>query len=125
LIGTGTVGFVCKLHRYKDGACSAYTIEPVENHFRIREPEIHKAAVIESINQKYDKLIQERKEQTLEDPDIKFKKEIREIDSIKTRPGGDVIYSATKITKGDRARMRREEEAENEKNRKIYRGLYS
>jgi hypothetical protein len=125
LIGTGTVGFVCNLHRYKDGACSAYTIGPIENHFRIHEPEIHRAAIIETINEKYDLLIEERKQQTLEDPDIKFKKEIRAIDSIKTRPGGDVIYSATKITKGEKARIRREEETQNEKNRKIYRGLYS
>jgi hypothetical protein len=45
--------------------------------------------LIEIINEKYSKLIEARKEETLEDPDIKFKKEIREIDSIKTRPGGD------------------------------------
>jgi hypothetical protein len=127
LIGTGTVGFVCKLHRYKDGACSAYTIGPIENHFRTHDPDMHKAAIIDIINEKYDKLIEERKQLTLEDPDIKFKKEIREIDSLKTRPGGDwgLLNSGTKITKGDRARIRREEEAQNQKNRKIYRGLYS
>jgi hypothetical protein len=135
LIGTGTVGFVCELHRYKqtipmpDGrlATSTFTIGPIEDHFRRHDPEMHKAAIIDTINEKYDKLIQERKEQTLEDPDIKFKKEVREIDSIKTRPGGDwgLLNSGTKITKGDRARIRREEEAQNEKNRKIYRGLYS
>jgi hypothetical protein len=133
LIGTGTVGFVCELYRYKqtipmpDGrlATSTFTIGPVKDHIRRHDPEMHKAAIINSINEKYDKLIEDRKQLTLEDPDIKFKKEIRDIDSIKTRPGGDVIYSATKITKGDRARIRREEEALNEKNRKIYRGLYS
>jgi len=36
-----------------------------------------------------------------------------------------VIYSARKITKAERAKIRRAEEEENEKNRKIYRGLYS
>jgi len=132
LIGTGTVGFVCDIHRYTktipfpDGrlATSAFTTEAIEDHIRRYEPEKHKAAIIESINEKYDKLIQERKEKTLEDPDITFKKEIREIDQIKTRPGGD-WGPGVKISKGERARIRREEEAENEKNRKIYRGLYS
>jgi hypothetical protein len=128
LIGTGTVGFVCKLHRYKDGACSAYTIGPIENHFRVHDPEMHKQAIIDIINEKYSKLIQVRKEKTLEDKEAAFKREVRDINNIPTRPGGDEglrRYSGTKITKGDRARIRREEEAENERNRKIYRGLYS
>jgi hypothetical protein len=132
LIGTGTVGFVCDIHRYKqtipmpDGrlATSAFTTEAIEDHFRRHDPEMHKQAIISSINEKYDKLIQERKELTLEDPDITLKKEIRQIEKIKTRPPGD-WGPGTKITKGERARIRREEEAENEKNRKIYRGLYS
>jgi hypothetical protein len=132
LIQTGTVGFVCDIHRYKacipfpDGrlATSAFTIGPIEDHIRRHDPDMHKAAIISSINEKYDKLIEDRKQLTLQDPDIKFKREVRDIDSVKTRPGGDVIYSARKITKGDKARLRESEEAENEKNRKIYRGLY-
>jgi hypothetical protein len=116
----------CDIHRYKNGACTAFTIEPVENHFR-KDPKPHLDALIEIVNRKYDKLIQERKELTLQDKDITFKRELRQIDSIKTRPDGDaglVGYAATKITKNERAKIRREEEAENEKNRKIYRGLY-
>ena len=104
---------------------SCFTFEPVENHFRKDVPEKHKAAIIQAIEEKYQKLIDERKEETLEDPDIKLKREIRDIDNIPTRPGGDVIYSARKMTKAERARIRREEEAQNEENRKIYRGLYS
>ncbi len=62
-----------------------------------------------------------------EDKDVAFKKEIRQIESIKTRPGGDwgLLNSGTKITKGERAKIRRAEEEENEKNRKLYQGLYS
>ena len=81
-----------------------------------------------NINEKYLKLIEARKEKTLEDKEVAFKKEIRDIDSIKTRPGGDtglIGYSGTKITKGERAKIRRAEEEENEKNRKLYQGLYS
>jgi hypothetical protein len=135
LIGTGTVGFVCKLHEYKqtipmqDGrlATNAFVSSAIEDHIRKHDPDMHKAAIIESINEKYDKLIQARKDKTLVDKDVSFKRELREIDSIKTRPGGDaglIGYSGTKITKGERAKIRREEEAENERNRKIYRGLY-
>jgi hypothetical protein len=132
LIGTGTVGFVCDIHRYKqtipmqDGrlATNAYTIGPIENHFRTHDPEMHKQAIIDSINEKYDKLIQERKDKTLLDQDVVFKRELREIDSIKTITDGDWPNKAKKITKGDKAKIRREEEAENERNRKIYRGLY-
>jgi hypothetical protein len=127
LIGNGTVGFVCKLHRYKDGACSAYTIGPIENHFRTHDPQMHRQAIIDTINEKYDKLIEARKDKTLEDKEVAFKREVRDIEKIPTRPGGDEglrRYSGTKITKGDKARIRREEEAENERNRKIYRGLY-
>jgi hypothetical protein len=123
--------WACDIHRYqkvlempdRSLGASSFTIEPVEQHFR-KDPKPHLEALIEIANNKYDKLIEERKEHTLEDPDIKFKKEIRKIDSIKTRPGGD-WGPGTKITKGDRARIRREEETQNEKNRKIYRGLYS
>jgi hypothetical protein len=134
LIGTGTVGFVCDIHRYKacipfpDGrlATNAFTIGPIEDHIRKHDPEMHKAAIIDSINEKYDKLIQARKEETLEDKDVAFKKEIRQIESIKTRPGGDygLLNSGKKITKGDKARIRRDEEAQNEKNKRIYGGLY-
>ena len=62
-----------------------------------------------------------------EDKDVAFKKEIRQMESIKTRPGGDwgLLNSGTKITKGERAKIRRAEEEENEKNRKLYQGLYS
>jgi hypothetical protein len=136
LIGTGTVGFVCKLHEYKqtipvqDGrlATNAFVSSAIEDHIRKHDPDMHKAAIIESINEKYDKLIRARQDKTLVDKDVAFKRELRQIDNITTRPGGDEglrRYSGTKITKGDRARIRREEEAENEKNRKIYRGLYS
>jgi hypothetical protein len=135
LIGTGTVGFVCDIHRYKqtipmpDGrlATSAYTTEAIEDHFRRHDPEMHKQAIISTINEKYDKLIQERKDKTLEDKEVAFKKEIRQIEKIPTRPGGDygLLNSGTKMTKGDRARIRREEEAQNEQNRKTYSGLYS
>jgi hypothetical protein len=134
LIGTGTVGFVCDIHRYKacipmqDGrlATNAFTIVPIEEHIRRHDPEMHKQAIIDTINEKYDKLIQERKDKTLEDKEVAFKREIRDINSIKTRPGGDygLLNSGTKITKADKARIRREEEAQNEKNRKIYGGLY-
>jgi hypothetical protein len=135
LIGTGTVGFVCDIHRYKacipmqDGrlATSAFTIGPIEDHIRRHDPEMHKQAIISTINEKYDKLIQERKDKTLEDKEVAFKREIRDINNIKTRPGGDygLLNSGTKMTKGERAKIRREEESENQKNRKIYRGLYS
>jgi hypothetical protein len=135
LIGTGTVGFVCDIHRYKqtipmpDGrlATSAYTSSAIEDHIRRHDPEMHKAAIIESINEKYDKLIQKRKDKTLEDKEVTFKKEIRQIEKIPTRPGGDfgLLNSGTKMTKGQKARLREIEESENEKNRKIYRGLYS
>jgi len=135
LIGTGTVGFVCDIHRYKacipmsDGrlATNAFTIVPIEEHIRRHDPEMHKQHIINTINEKYDKLIQDRLDKTLEDKEVAFKKEIRQIDSIHTRPGGDaglVGYAATKLTKGDKARIRREEEAQNEKNRRIYGGLY-
>jgi hypothetical protein len=135
LIGTGTVGFVCELHRYTktiplpDGrlATSAFTIEPIEDHIKRYEPEKHRTAIIDSINENYSKLIEERKQLTLEDKEVSFKKELRQIESIKTRPGGDagLLTSAKKLTKGDRAKIRRAEEEENERNRKIYRGLYS
>jgi hypothetical protein len=135
LIGTGTVGFVCDIHRYKacipmqDGrlATSAFTIGPIEDHIRRHDPEMHKQAIISTINEKYDKLIQERKDKTLEDKEVAFKREIRDINNIKTRPCGDygLLNSGTKMTKGERAKIRREEESENQKNRKIYRGLYS
>jgi hypothetical protein len=70
LIGTGTVGFVCDIHRYKacipmqDGrlATNAFTIVPIEEHIRRHDPEMHKQAIINSINEKYDNLIQERKD---------------------------------------------------------------
>ncbi len=131
LIGTGTVGFVCDIHRYKqtipmpDGrlATSAFTIGPIEDHIRKYEPEVHKEAIIQSINEKYEKIIEDRKELTLEDPDITLKKEIREINKIKTRPGGDI--TVTKITKGEKARIREAEEIKQAKNRRIYGGLYS
>lgn len=135
LIGTGTVGFVCDIHRYiacipfPDGrlATSAFTIGPIEDHIRRDVPEVHKTAIIQSINEKYDKLIQARKEQTLEDPDIKFKKELRQIHKIPTRPGGDygLLNSGTKLTKGQKARLREAEEAQQEENKRIYGGLYS
>jgi hypothetical protein len=122
----------CDIHRYQkvlempDRSLGAgcFTVEPVEDHFR-NNPKPHLEALIEIANNKYDKLIQARREETLQDPDIKLKREIRDIDNIPTRPGGDVIYSARKITKAERAKIRRAEEEENEKNRKIYRGLYS
>jgi len=103
---------------------SSFTLEPVEDHFR-KDPKPHLEALIEIANNKYGVKINERKEETLEDPDIKLKREIRDIDNIPTRPGGDVIYSARKITKGERAKIRKAEEEENDRNRKIYRGLYS
>jgi hypothetical protein len=124
LIGNGPIGFVCKLHRYKHDACSAITIEPIEDHFRKYEPEMHKQAIIDTINEKYDKLIQERKEKTLEDKDVAFKKELRQIEKIKTRVDGDWPSAGTKLTKGQKARIREAEESEDEKNRRIYRGLY-
>jgi hypothetical protein len=116
----------CDIHRYKDGACTAFIIGPVENHFR-KDPKPHLAALIEITNNKYSKLIEARKEETFEDKDIKFKKEISQIEKIPTRPGGDaslIGYSGTKITKGQKARIREAEEQENDRNRKIYRGLY-
>jgi hypothetical protein len=126
--------WACDIHRYqkvlempdRSLGASGFTVEQVEQHFR-KDPKPHLAALIEITNNKYEVKINERKQLTLEDPDIKFKKEVREIDSIKTRPGGDwgLLNSGTKITKGDKARIRREEEALNEKNRKIYRGFYS
>jgi hypothetical protein len=87
---------------------------------------MHKQAIIATINEKYDKLIQARKDKTLVDKDVSFKRELRDIDSIKTRPGGDygLLNSGTKITKGQRARIRELEEIEQAKNRKIYGGLY-
>jgi hypothetical protein len=126
--------WACDIHRYQkvlempDGSlgASSFTLEAVENHFR-KDPKPHLEALIEIANHKYDKLIQERKDKTLEDKEVAFKRELRQIDSIKTRPDGDaglVGYAATKITKGQRARIREAEEKENEKNRKIYRGLY-
>jgi hypothetical protein len=132
LIGTGTVGYVCDIHRYKqtipmpDGrlATSTFTTEAIEDHFRKYEPEKHKAAIIESINEKYDKLIEERKQKTLEDKDVAFKRDIRQIESIKTAPPGDITIPP-KLTKADKARLRREEEAQAEENRRIYSGLYS
>jgi hypothetical protein len=135
LIGTGTVGFVCKLHEYKqtipmqDGrlATNAFVSSAIEDHIRKHDPDMHKAAIIESINEKYDKLIRARQDKTLVDKDVAFRRELREIDSIKTRPGGDaglIGYSGTKMTKGQKARVREAEEQENERNRKIYRGLY-
>ena len=129
-------GYCCTLHKYQnviesptnDGRLIAgsFTIEPVENHFR-KDPKPHLEALIGIINEKYSKLIEARKEKTLEDPDIKFKREVRDIDSIKTRPGGDygLLNSGIKLTKGQKARLREAEEADSEKNRKIYRGLYS
>jgi hypothetical protein len=122
----------CDIHRYQkvlempDGSlgASSFTLEPVEDHFR-KDPKPHLEALIEIANNKYGVKINERKEETLEDPDIKLKREIRDIDNIPTRPGGDVIYSARKITKGERAKIRKAEEEENDRNRKIYRGLYS
>jgi hypothetical protein len=134
LIGTGTVGFVCKLHEYKqtipmqDGrlATNAFVSSAIEDHIRRHDPDMHKQAIIDSINEKYDRLIQERKDKTLEDKEVAFKREIRDINNIKTRPGGDygLLNSGTKITKGQRARLREKEEQENDRNRKIYRGLY-
>jgi hypothetical protein len=124
LIGTGTVGFVCKLHRYRDGACSAFISSAIEDHFRRHDPNMHKQAIIESINEKYDKLIEQRKEKTLEDKEVAFKKELRQIESIKTRPGGDVIHQVTKLTKGQKARIREAEEKQQEENKRIYGGLY-
>ena len=89
-------GYCCTLHKYQkviespnyDGrlVASSFTIEPVENHFR-KDPKIHLDALIEIINEKYSKLIEDRKEKTLEDPDTKFKREVREIDKISTRGG--------------------------------------
>ena len=73
----------------EDYTTSAFTTEAIEDHFRRHDPEMHKATIIDTINEKYDKLIQERKELTLEDSDITLKKEIRQIEKIKTRPGGD------------------------------------
>ena len=128
----GTWACACDIHRYQkvlempDGSlgASSFTLEPVEDHFR-KDPKPHLEALIEIVNNKYGVKINERKEETLEDPDIKLKREIRDIDNIPTRPGGDVIYSARKITKGERAKIRKAEEEENDRNRKIYRGLYS
>jgi hypothetical protein len=128
--------WACDIHRYQnvlesstnDGRllASSYTIDKVENHFR-KDPKPHLDALIEVTNNKFNKLIQARQDKILEDKDIQFKKEIRQIESIKTRPGGDygLLNSGTKITKGERARIRREEQTENERNKKIYRGLYS
>jgi hypothetical protein len=132
LIQHGTVGFVCELHRYKqtiplpDGrlATSAYTIGPIEDHIRKHEPEMHKARIIESINEKYSNLTRARKEKTLQDKDTVFKRELRDIDSIKTRVGSDPIYAATKLTKGQKARIREAEDAEANRNKRIYGGLY-
>jgi hypothetical protein len=132
LIQTGTVGFVCDIHRYKacipfpDGrlATNAFTIAPIEDHIRRHDPEMHKAAIINSINEKYNKLIQERKDKTLEDKDVKFNKEIRQIESIKTRVDGDWPSAGTKITKGQKAAIRRQEEKQQEENRRVYGGLY-
>ena len=128
----GTWACACDIHRYQkvlempDGSlgASSFTLEPVEDHFR-KDPKAHLEALIEIVNNKYGVKINERKDETLEDPDIKLKREIRDIDNIPTRPGGDVIYSARKITKGERAKIRKAEEEENDRNRKIYRGLYS
>jgi len=117
------IGYCCGLHKYKYNSCSAFEIKTIENHFRIYEPEVHKAAIIDTINEKYDKLIQERKEKTLENKEVVFKRELRQIDSIKTRSPGDMT-APTKISKNERARIRREEEKEQEKNRRIYGGLY-
>jgi hypothetical protein len=131
------VGYCCGLHRYQPVfesptpdrrlVASCFTIEPVEQHFRTHDPQMHKQAIIDTINEKYASLIQERRDKTLEDKEVAFKREIRDIEAIKTRPGGDygLLNSGTKITKGERAKIRRQEESENERNRKIYRGLYS
>jgi hypothetical protein len=134
LIGTGTVGFVCKLHEYKqtipmqDGrlATNAFVSSAIEDHIRKHDHEMQKQAIIATINEKYDKLIQDRRDKTLEDKEVAFKRELRDIDAIKTRPGGDygLLNSGKKITKGQKARIRELEEQENERNRKIYRGLY-
>jgi hypothetical protein len=125
----------CDIHRYQNVlesptndwrlTASSFTIEPVENHFR-KDPRPHLAALIEIANNKYEVKINQRKEKTLEDKEIAFAKQLRDIDNIPTRPGGDagLLSSARKLTKGDRARIRREEEAQNEQNKKIYRGLY-
>jgi hypothetical protein len=127
--------WACDIHRYEkvlesptnDGrlVASSFTIDKIENHFR-KDPKPHLAALIEITNNKYSKLIEARKEQTLEDKDVAFKKEIRQIEKIKTRPGGDygLLNSGTKMTKGQKARIREAEQEENERNRQIYRGLY-
>jgi hypothetical protein len=127
--------WACDIHRYQnvlesptnDGrlTASSYTIDKVENHFR-KDPKPHLDALIEVTNNKYEIKINARKEETLQDKEVAFKKDIRRIEKIKTRPGGDygLLNSGTKLTKGDKARIREAEESENEKNRKIYRGLY-
>jgi hypothetical protein len=125
--------WACDIHRYQkvlesptnDGRlyASAFTIKPVEDHFR-KDPKPHLEALSQIINEKYSKLIEARKEATLEDKEVAFKKELRQIEKIKTRTDGDWPSAATKITKGQKAKIRREEEAQNEENRRIYRGLY-
>jgi hypothetical protein len=134
LITTSDRGhWCCDIHRYQnvlesptnDGKSisSSFTIELVENHFR-KYPKPHLDALIQITNNKYSKLIEARKEQTLEDKDVAFKKELRQIDKIKTRTDGDWPSAARKLTKGDKARIRKEEEAQAEENRRIYGGLY-
>jgi hypothetical protein len=125
--------YACGIHRYQpvlesptnDGRliASAFTIDKVESHFR-NDPKPHLDALTQIINEKYSKLIEARKEATLEDKDVSFKKELRQIEKIKTRVDGDWPSAATKVTKNERAKIRREEQAEQEKNRNIYRGLY-
>jgi hypothetical protein len=127
--------WACDIHRYQpvlespinDGRllASSFTIDKVEDHFR-KDPKPHLEALTQIINEKYSKLIEARKQKTLEDKDVAFKREIRQIESIPTRPDGDagLLSSAKKITKGERARIRREEEAQAEENKRIYRGLY-
>ena len=60
-----------------------------------------------------------------EDKDVAFRKELR-LDKILTRPDGDegLINSGTKMTKGQKARLREAEEANSEKNRGFTGGLY-
>jgi hypothetical protein len=126
--------WACAIHRYQpvfesannDGrlVAASITIDGLEDHFRKYEPEKHKAAIIDNINEKYDKLIQERKEKTYEDKEVAFRREIRDINNIKTRGDADWSRAARKLTKGDKARIREAEESEAEKNRRIYSGLY-
>ena len=99
-------GWCSTLHRYqrviespsndRTLVASTFTIGPVERHFKNHNPEEHKERIIEIIESRYNQQIEAVKDNAAIDPEIKLKQDIRQIQSIKTRPGGDITTSRIK-----------------------------